>query len=104
MAEATTTKKRSCAARLHELQDEFGYSQKELKEAVKARYHPRVVDLPTWEVESTPEEEVETVYMKNQREYDRYQLANEYLYHKCCGIGGSEHNKGEIHCDIGGMP
>lgn len=90
MAEATTTKKRSCAARLHELQDEFGYSQKELKEAVKARYHPRVVDLPTWEVESTPEEEVETVYMKNQREYDRYQLANEYLYHK---ISVAERNK-----------
>lgn len=75
--------KRSCANRLHELQKDFGLSEKELKEAVKEVTTPRKVELPTFHEETKERKRRDEVFSDNPKKKtkkkDKYRYAYWYL-------------------------
>lgn len=76
-------KRRSCASRLHALQDDFGLSEKELKQAVREVSRPREVKLPTFHEKVSKKEkmrrELETPGNKQRKYMIAYWYLEEYL-------------------------
>ena len=73
----------SCAARLHEMQKDFGFSNKELKQAIREISQPREVELPTFRMSEEAvrrEKEISGEKVPKQRKYElAWWYLEEYL-------------------------
>lgn len=69
----------SYASKIHSIQEDFGFSKRELKDAVIAHCTPRVVDLPTFHEKTTKEEKRFLKYASETEKRRRYRLAHWYL-------------------------
>lgn len=74
-----TPRRRSCVSRLHAIQDDFGLSEKELKQAVKDVARPREVELPTFHEKVTKKEKMRREMERPGNKQRKYMIAHWYL-------------------------